>query len=553
MSFNSFGIIRSAAIAAALMAGFCSAADETTWTVDRKKIVSFGWEWGPLTAADYVKYADRIDATGLDGVGVYVQAKDSDGKRVSSAAVGNGDVLWTHEMVVDQIADFRKATAHKGLRESFVRALGSPKNRLDWADDAVWSRVAESMGTLAWLAKQGGFRGLIVDPEDYGKSKQFERRPGDEPWSVLAPLARRRGREIFARVFKEFPDAVVFTYWLYSWHIHHVYSDDPMISARSGGDLWSAFVNGILDVMPPEARLVDGNECAYENKAEDYEFMASAIAQHNAVDGLVAPENRTRYRAQVLPGFGLYLDSYTNNRTNSAGKANHYYFGPYNGSRLGSLERNLSAAIRASSGYVWLWGEKYSWIKYDPEQQMGWHVSREMWADRLPGLNSIIRACGNPKEFLAFDYPRLLKAGKLVNLAEGQDVLDMSREAVGVKHDPKDESTKGKGYFHIGDENAKPGTHYVVSIDGFGEGIDAIVYWQRRKDGGWWRWRLPGQGIALRDLPDGRRHGEAVISVPEGADCMMIQFRLHPDPGKECGFDKVFLGLIPTAGDSSLR
>ncbi|MCQ2392058.1 MAG: hypothetical protein MJ240_11600 [Kiritimatiellae bacterium] len=518
------------------------------WPVERKKVVSFGWEWNAISPSEFVKYADRIDQTGLDGVGVYVKAKGPDGKSRSSANVADGEVEWTHKMVEDQIADFRTAMAHKGLKESFIRALGSPHQRLDWADDVVWGKVARSMGTLAWLAKEGGFRGLMIDPEDYHKAKQFCRRPGDEPWHVLAPLARKRGREVFSAVFREYPEAVIFAYWFFSWNIHQAYSDEPMVSARCGGDLWSAFVNGMLDVIPPTARLVDGNEWAYENEASRYEFMHSAIAQRNCADGLVAPENRMKYRAQVLPGFGLYLDSYTNDKTNSAGKANHYYFGPdASGSRTGHFARNLSAALRASGGYVWLWGEKFSWINYDPEQVMGWHVSREHWETRLPGLSAAVRACANPSEFLMKDFPALRTGGAIVDLAEELDVAAMSAKALGKEHDPKNDAQEGSGYFHIGDERAIPGSQYVVVVDGHGEGLDAIAYWLGRKDGGYWRWRVPGQGIALKELGGGRRHGEAVITVPEGVDGLKVQFRLHPDPGTTCGFDKVFLGKIDFA------
>lgn len=529
----------------ALVGAFADGLPSVSWEPERKKIVSFGWEWNAVSSAEFVKYADRIDRTGLDGVGVYVKAKDAAGKTWNSADVSDGETEWTRGMVEGQVADFRTAMSHKGLRESFIRALGAPKKRLDWADDAVWAKIARSMGTLAWLAKEGGFRGLIVDPEDYSKSKQFERRPGDEPWSVLAPLARKRGREVFSAVFGEYPEAVIFTYWLFSWNIHQAYSDNPMISARCGGDLWSSFVNGILDVIPPTARIVDGNEWAYEHEAKRYEFLMSSVAQRNCVDGLVAPENRAKYRAQVLPGFGLYLDSYTNDKTNSAGKVNHYHFEPdESGTRAGHLERNLSAALRASGGYVWFWGEKFSWIKYDPEQTMGWHVSRERWADRLYGLYSIVRLCANPEEFLKNDFPVLRQAGKITDLAADKDVVAMSRKALGKDHDPKNDTQEGPGYFHIGDNAVISGSHYVIVVDGHGEGLDAIAYWQYRKDGGFWRWRVPGQGVALKDLGDGRRHGEAVITVPEGVDGLQVQFKLRPDPGKDCGFDKVFLGKV---------
>ena len=67
----------------AASSAFADSLPSVAWEPERKKVVSFGWEWGPITPAEYVKYADRIDRTGLDGVGVYVKAKDASGKTVA--------------------------------------------------------------------------------------------------------------------------------------------------------------------------------------------------------------------------------------------------------------------------------------------------------------------------------------------------------------------------------------------------------------------------------------------------------------------------------------
>ena len=32
-----------------------------SWPVERKKVVSFGWEWGPITPADLRRYAPHPD------------------------------------------------------------------------------------------------------------------------------------------------------------------------------------------------------------------------------------------------------------------------------------------------------------------------------------------------------------------------------------------------------------------------------------------------------------------------------------------------------------
>ena len=501
-----------------------------SWARDRKKIVSFAWEWRYHTAKDYVRYADKIGETGLDGIGIYISASGHDGEEDwMSHRLSDGKILWTRDMVADQAGDFKKATMHKGLRECFIRSFGAPRSRIDWRDDIAWNRIAKSMGTLAWLAKEGGIKGLAMDPEDYGRSNQFKRRHGDPSWKELVLLARKRGREIFSEVFRVYPDVVILSLWLFSWDIADVRSNNPALSARITGNLWPAFVNGILDVLPPTALLVDGNEWAYQIEASRQEFAASANAQRDAVYGIVAPENRSKYRGQVLPGFGLYLDSFTGAVTNGMGKPNPYYFGAENGSRLGHFERNLSAAIANCGGYVWLWGEQYCWINHDSNQRMLTAVNRELWAEKLPGINSVLRATVNPDEFLIRDFPLLRNAGRMKNLLSDKDPVKLSKTAVL-------ESGRRRIRVNLPESKVQPGTHYVVSAGGYGDGLSAEV---------WWGVRLPSARLAIDGPAEGRRLGAFVVAVPEGAKGLFITFSMPPETEGKCYFDEFYLGEIP--------
>ena len=130
----------------------------------------------------------------------------------------------------------------------------------------------------------------------------------------------------------------------------------------------------------------------------------------------------------------------------------------------------------------------------------------------------------------------------VVNIATN-DYVAASRQALHGKHDKKEESHRGAGYFHVEDPTARPGQHYVVEASGTGEGLEAVAYWQRRKDG-WWRWRVPGHGLAFTKDVTGRSSARAVVRVPEGVDCLAIQFRLHPPKGQDCEFDRIFVGRV---------
>ena len=74
--------------------------------------------------------------------------------------------------------------------------------------------------------------------------------------------------------------------------------------ARDDGLLWPAFLNGILDVLPPTAMLVDGEEDAYKFEASRHDFLGSYTRIMNWDLPLVEKENRTKYLSQVSPSFG---------------------------------------------------------------------------------------------------------------------------------------------------------------------------------------------------------------------------------------------------------
>lgn len=53
-------------------------------------------------------------------------------------------------------------------------------------------------------------------------------------------------------------------------------SSDPVAYMEAKRDLWPSFVNGILDAIPPTAKIVDGNDnCGYRAEASKRDFYRS--------------------------------------------------------------------------------------------------------------------------------------------------------------------------------------------------------------------------------------------------------------------------------------
>ena len=155
--------------------------------------VAFGWEFSRKSVRDVAAIADSLDKTPLDGIGVYLNEPSEDGGVLSTHTIMRE--AWRRETLEPLVPVARELTAHRSMRESFLGAFRSPSGaRIEWDDDEGWARVASNMAIAAWFAREGGFRGLWMDPEDYHGTGQFRRRPDDPPYDALCDAARRRGR-----------------------------------------------------------------------------------------------------------------------------------------------------------------------------------------------------------------------------------------------------------------------------------------------------------------------------------------------------------------------
>lgn len=501
----------------------------------QKKLIAHGWDLLAVTPEEVLAHADAFDQTAIDGVTLMINDKLADGRAISHTGVMN-DPPWPREQLKGKIAVFREIVKHPSLRESFISSWWAPRKRLDWRDDAAWANFATNMATVAWLAKEGGLRGILVDAEDYPRTAQYYLKPGDPSYDETAQLARRRGAEVFRAIFKEYPDVVFLSFWMLSLNPVYFGAVDPLGAARTRGDLWPWFVNGMLDVMPVTASFVDGNEHAYRYEAERGDFYRSASRQHTAALGLVAPENRSKYRAHLRAGFGLYLDSYIN-PTNSP-----WYFGPVDGSRTMHLGQNLEQAVEAADEYVWVYGEKRSWVPWKGTKNKRF-VGTATWDDALPGFTGTLLGCKNSLEFLKRRTEQLRRTGALTNLAAmvkrpwpvWQDEHKLLGRFGHLENGDVWVEGVGSGC-HLVHVDVKPGEVYGVHAEMRGSGGSAIVYWQ--KDGRW-QWQVPGVPLVVGENAGGAVPLCALARVPVGVDRMVLQLSAHQQAGERVTFSKV--------------
>ena len=387
-----------AAFAAALVG---SAAAAGPWAAPRKKIIAAGWDIGVARPEQMLADADLLDKTGLDGIVVGLPyEKCADGKFHKLGWETMSSDFITEEVLGKYVSIYKELTfKHRAFADAFLACNWCPiaSKRFRWDDDAAWAKFAANMKVIASVARRGGFVGVVGDGEDYGGKYQFFLRADEAPFDVTGPIARERGRQIGRAMFGEFPNMKLLSFWFLSLEQSYARATDAAEAMRGRGDLWPMFINGILDVMPPEVEFIDGNEHAYGYKSERRDFDASNVRQLTRAMALVAPENRAKYRAQMRVGFGLYLDQYL--RPDGAPGAR----AAKNGSKAEALRACLEEAAYASDEYVWFWGEKQRWVKWhDLKPPFAFmKIGAETWEEKLPGLTKAILETKDPKAEIA--------------------------------------------------------------------------------------------------------------------------------------------------------
>ena len=382
----------------------------------RKKVIELGWD---IPTTSYMKehWQEMERESPFDGVMYCVLVED--GAKKYNSQWGLDVKPWRRESFKSVIQNLKSCRFTK-LTHNFIRLNFSPGN-VAWDDEKGWNHICEKAAILAWVAKQGGSKGLAPDFESYG-STMFKYQQGSKlDFRETVALARKRGRAFMKAVAKEFPDAVLLPLWLNSCNLNAGRSESPdviLTSAHYG--LLPAFINGMLDELPPSMIMVDGCEYGYYlDGLQSYLSVANDIKNWNGpASRLVAPENRAKYHGQVQTGFGFYLDMYLNE------KGNRYYFGPKEGgNRIDRLRDNLSAALEASDEYVWVYGEQCRWWK---SQSLSKRVEKTagkgaLWNEALPGISQLINYMKDPAGAAAIELAEAEQQGKAVNLIRNGD------------------------------------------------------------------------------------------------------------------------------------
>lgn len=391
-----------------------------------KKLIVYGWDVSKAGPEEILANADRFDALGIDGVFTSLRGNTPEGKPYSHATLMNGPRI-SSAMVAPQVETLKRYAEHEGLRHSFLICWISPKMRLAWTDDAAWRLFAENMRVVADAARKGGMEGLFLDNEDYSRVQQYRLKDSDGlTYAEAAALARRRGAEVFGEVFRAHPDVALMAAWFFSWNDHYAYVDNPVREAERSRDLWPSFLNGILDVIPPGAKFVEGDERGYLCSAEKRDFHVRAVQHRVSGNALTAPENRAKYALQGQTAFGLFLDAYTPEV--ETGDYCRTFPPAADGSMSTRFMQNLAAAAQVASEYVWIYGQAYCWVDWarTPDSKV-WSDRRYsvplqsggIWTNRISRLADALAAERSPQGMVGALLAKTQASGSAKELVDG--------------------------------------------------------------------------------------------------------------------------------------
>lgn len=550
----------------------------------QKRLVLFGYEFfrccnnKERSAAQVFCESSRcLRDVGIDGVGLYLGQKMlPDGRRMISPM--DDDFVWKYEDLAPDVPFYKEGFRKCGLKYNFLSTFfRAPKKHIAWNDDEAWDRIAETMRNIARFAKASGFRGLCADHEDYHHASQFTRRTDEPSWDELVPVVRARGRQVFSAVFAEFPDAELFFYWFLGWRDRFFTCRDVESALRDNDELWPAFANGILDALPPTARIVDGDEWAYYHEEPEY-FTRSHNFRTVACQGMVASENRAKYRAQVGMGFGLYTDMYILPEKDSKGETPKFYRGPdADGSRLRKFAKTMAAATDASDEYVWIWNEAVQWARWSPPPKK-YQYANTCLEEFLPGIRAVCEAARGAEGFVGRRERELAAKGALTNLIANASCDPANRSlSAGLHLDHKGSfvpkpwfawhsavSSNGVAGVDVGGghgggsalavrgshdgcfvwnlKNARPGDYYAFRVRVKGPAIVSVFPKKGGKDLTWWDemgkiYCVP-QG---RPEADGWKLAQALVRIPDGVDEMSFHLGWKQEPDEVTRFDDVVL------------
>lgn len=359
----------------------CTKPKESSSAPARPKLIDLSWN---IPTVDFLeKYLAEIEeTTPFDGLtiaakGTTVTVNGAEFKPWFWSFWGNTPMKYEYfEDFVKRINQLKFTKC----KDNFFY-LTTNEAKFDWFSDKDWEIVAANFGIAAKVSKAVGFKGFLLDIEEYGMPMWgYDTEKAERPFAEASLVAYQRGQQWGKAVFKEFPDIILFMPFSLSMSRWYEFS-------QKSHQLFSSFLNGIIDVMPPQAKIYEGEELASYNASNPEEFRNLRNNLQSSITRYVFAKNRAKMQKQFKLTPGFYIDSY-------------FYLPPENGwvkglqpeldaapNRVVFFCNNLASAYAVADDYVWLYSEHRCWWNRHGDRA----PQDELW-DEAPGAQGLTDA-----------------------------------------------------------------------------------------------------------------------------------------------------------------
>ena len=351
---------RNAVARAALLALVCITAGCSAQATapGEKMIIYYGWS--SRDTAYVATHWTEMEQLPFDGIGINV-AIDPNGRTVGDGSTGNLLGWQTFGPTAFALADFQDAIAdlnvpewqrfHENFLPVSIASEGQDKG-LTWFNDARWATIENNWRVLLTIARQGGCRGLLLDPEHYDYPCELfsytdhRAQRVDKTFAEYIAMARQRGQQLGNAAREIFPNITIALLYGYTLPAAEIAEGGSLESSRYA--LLPAFLDGLMSGAAAESTFVDLYEGGYRN-TEPEQFLEGYDAIKNQARSIAA--DPLLYDAKMTVGFGLYLDNSPKGKRWKKKRPQRNYFSPE------KFEIALRAALASSERYVWIYSE----------------------------------------------------------------------------------------------------------------------------------------------------------------------------------------------------
>ncbi|MCC6484916.1 MAG: beta galactosidase jelly roll domain-containing protein [Armatimonadetes bacterium] len=313
-----------------------------------KKLIEYGWDV-PSTrfVRENIRQMERIP---FDGVVIKILPKPDSSENAQSLGwrVFNKTPIEPAE-IEHAVADL-KATTFKRFSDNFIQMIVDNPEGGWWGPS--WKTVCANAALLARVARQGGCKGLMFDPEDYGGNlwsyaNLVKKDPEKRTWEQYVEQVKRRGREFITAINAEYPDLTMLCL------VGPAISSGHLDITQDRYGLLFAFFDGMAEAATPKTVLVDGFEQSYPFLTRE-QFQAGR--RHILGLSREITTNKDAFDKHIRAGFALWADFAIGWNCCDFQKN---WFTP------AGFRASLAYALEASDRYVWVYSERLRWWDFN--------------------------------------------------------------------------------------------------------------------------------------------------------------------------------------------